>query len=183
MLLKIFDTLWQNRKGFFEKKFYYAKHDTCGWVHAFLRRKNMHDANVMMENLMYCYAYDACMHDTRNIIWHTMLKNVWPTMTKCMHKKSWRQGKQVSKLIRFFLFSNFCLLIRSHYPNHFLFKRTFCVKKNFFFIFNTVFSLTTTIYYRHVNFFANFSLNTKNIFFLKKTNKTLDFSIFVFYSK
>ena len=28
---------------------------------------NMHDANVMMENLMYCYAYDAHMHDTKNI--------------------------------------------------------------------------------------------------------------------
>ena len=28
---------------------------------------NMHDANAMMESLMCCYAYDACMHDTRNI--------------------------------------------------------------------------------------------------------------------
>ena len=28
---------------------------------------NMHDANAMMENLMCCYAYDACMHDTKNI--------------------------------------------------------------------------------------------------------------------
>ena len=23
---------------------------------------NTHDANAMMENLMCCYAYDACMH-------------------------------------------------------------------------------------------------------------------------
>ena len=35
---------------------------------------NMHDANVMMENLMCCYAYDACIHDARNIKRHVMLK-------------------------------------------------------------------------------------------------------------
>ena len=68
-----------------------------------------------------------------------------------MHKKSWRQGKCISNLIRFF---------------HFL---SFSRKTSFFrFQHGIIFFLTTTIYSRHVSFFLPIFDHPKKYFFLKK---------------
>ena len=72
-----------------------------------------------------------------------------------MHKKSWRQGKCISNLIRFFIFFQGKLL--------FLFSTWY-----YFF--------TTAIYSKHVSVY--FSFDTQKIFFLKKTDMTLIFFYF-----
>ena len=77
-----------------------------------------------------------------------------------MHKKSWRQGKCISNLIRFFIFFQGKLL--------FLYSTWY-----YFF--------TTAIYFKHVSvffFFCHFSFDTQKIFFSKKTDMTLIFFYF-----
>ena len=77
-----------------------------------------------------------------------------------MHKKSWRQGKCISNLIRFFIF----------------------FKGNFFFYFQhgIIFLQQLFIPNMLVFFFCQFSFNTQKIFFSNKTDMTLIFWFFVF---
>ena len=119
---------------FFWKKFSYAKHDTCGWVHVFLRCKYARcKCNNEKLNVLLCI---WCMHTWYEKYKMTcyVKKNVWPTMTKCMHEKSWRQEKQVSKLIWFFI--HFFLIFtfgRVTLSRSSFIQQTF-FHKNFFFL-------------------------------------------------
>ena len=134
---------------------------------------------------MYCYAYDACMHDTkiRNDILCSKIPNrLWLNAYTINLEEQWKKESYFQSKIQFFFFANF--LVESHYFDHLSFKHTFFVKEHNFFIFNIIIFSTTLFYSQHVIFFLpRFVCHSKIfLFFLsKKTNTTLIFLIF--YSK
>ena len=94
-----------------------------------------------------------------------------------MHEKSWRQGKQVSKLIWFFhFFFKFPLFGRViSFRSFFIWTNIFSYKKktHFFIIFNTVYIFFNNNYLFQTCQFCQFSFNTQKHFF--------NFSIFQFF--
>ena len=103
-----------------------------------------------------------------------------------MHKnlEDKERKKHNSKLDRFFIFFKFSLFGRVTLSRS-SFIQTSIFRKNPFFFYHFqhgIFFLSIAFYSRHVSFFANFQ-STPKMSFSKKTNMTLIFLIFHFYSK
>ena len=128
---------------------------------------------------MYCYAYDACMHDTkiRNDILCSKIPNRLRLNAYTMNlEEQWKKESYFQSKIQFFLFTNF--LVDSHYFDHLSFKHTFFVKEHNFFIFNIIIFWTTLFYSRHVIFFTTFCLTLK-FFFVEENEYDTFFSFFI----
>ena len=136
-------------------------------------------------HLISCYAYDTYMHDMKSMKWRVVHKKTWLIMVyyRSMHKqKSWerKKGMKEKHFKSFFHFFTFFYNL-----DHLLFKQILFVKRKhllFDHFQHDIFS-TKPLYSIHV-IFCHFSFNTKKcFFFLRKTNTTLIFRFFVFYSK
>ena len=100
-----------------------------------------------------------------------------------MHNKNWEKendGKESTYLIRIYLFWKFpCRAILSRSS----FIQTSIFRKNFFLFFlsfsNMIYFFQQLLFQTSQFFFVNFQITQK--YFLKKTNKTLVFSIFFLY--
>ena len=104
--------------------------------------------------------------------WHEKYKMICHVQKRLtdndlMHaQKSWRQGKCISNLIRFFFYIFFS--IESHYLDPSLFKQTFFCKRKTSSLFLIIFNMVFYFFYSRQDLF----------FVLKKTNKTSIFLIF-----
>ena len=136
-------------------------------------------------NISLDVLYDVCMHDTRNMEWYVMLKNVQLIMFyyQSMHDETLKKKRQKRKHLSnpsphlFCKFSHRVTLSRSSFIHTSIFR------KNFFFFFDHFqhgIFLITAFYSKWSHFFL---FNIPKYIFLKKMNKTLTFNFLIFYCK